>query len=331
MARSTLLASFLAAAMLASHPAPALAYITAPVPTLGAVFADSTYATLVKVEKFDRERGVIVYSKVRDLKGKYPLERMRHVFQIHGTPQHMGLGHVPVRPDEVDWKYAVKWVEVDKFAVVFTRRYEPFGDFGHVYIDGLWYSIMCPGRDWDLWYAIYSDPNLLRQWHAGSPARLAEALEIMATGRTAYVPVLGKGNKAELRAGKATLHTLGASYLIRSFDAKRDILAEPLETTAIPNLLKVLATARDRDQRARAAGALGLIGSNDQAVVEALCRTVKADPSGTVRIAAADALARLRPRPQQALAAVEAALKDPAFGQRRDVHAALKDVLARLK
>ncbi|MFQ3593313.1 MAG: HEAT repeat domain-containing protein [Gemmataceae bacterium] len=310
---------------------PAHAYITFPVQTLGAALTDSDHVTLVKLDKFDREKGILVFTKVRDLKGKYPLNRMRHVFKLKDTPQHKGLGAVPVKPDETDWSYALKSAKEGNTAIVFSKRYEPYGDFGHVYINGLWYATMCPERDWDLWYAIYSDPRLLSQWHAGTPEQLATAIDIMMTGRKAYVPVLGKGTKADLRAGKATLYTLGAWYGIREFNAARDVLPEPLEPGSIPKLVKTLSSATEREKRAQAAGALGLLGPNAKIAVKALSERVTSDSSGTVRVAAADALARLGPNAKSALPALEAALKDPSMSHRKDVQTALKSAISQLK
>src|SRR5688572_24684381 len=107
----------------------AWAYITAPVPTLGAAVSDSTYVTVIRVEKVSREKGVIIYTKVRDLKGKYPTDRIKHAFDVKNTPAHKGLGDVPVRPDEKDWKYALEWAAAGKTAILFTRKYDPYGDF----------------------------------------------------------------------------------------------------------------------------------------------------------------------------------------------------------
>src|SRR5687767_5001947 len=168
----------------------ALAYITSPVPTLGAAVSDSTYVTVIRVDKVSRENGVIVYTKVRDLKGKYPKDTIKHVFDLKSTPAHKGLGDVPVRPDEKDWKYALEWAEAGKVGVAFTRKYDPYGDFGHTFIDGCWYATMCPPRDWEFWYAIYSDANLLSRWHGGAPERLVPAVEALIAGKEAVVPVL---------------------------------------------------------------------------------------------------------------------------------------------
>ena len=43
------------------------------------------------------------------------------------------------------------WAEAGKTAVIFSLKYDPYGDFGHTYIDGCWYATMCPQRDWDFW------------------------------------------------------------------------------------------------------------------------------------------------------------------------------------
>lgn len=206
---------------------PAQAYITNPVTTLGQLASTSTYITLVRVDKFSQEKGVIIYRKVRDLKGKYPLDTIRHAFDLKNTPAHKGIGDVPIRPNEADWSHALKWAEVGKTAVVFSFKYDPYGDFGHTYIDGCWYATMCPQRDWDFWYSIYSDPALLRRWHGGSPEQLATALEEMLAGKESVVPVLGEGTKEDLRSGRGKLHGLRVKLDLHSYDPKRDSVPWP--------------------------------------------------------------------------------------------------------
>jgi hypothetical protein len=311
-------------AALLSFTEPARAYITYPVVTLGAAVDDSTYVTLLRVEKVGRDKGMIVFSKVRDLKGKYPKETIKHVFDLKGTPAHKGSGDVPVRPDAKDWKYAVEWAEAGKTAVFFSRKYDPFGDFGHVYIDGLWYATMCPPRDWEFWYAIYSDPKLLSQWHAGPADPLMRAIESLAVGRSAVVPVLAGGSKDDLRTGKAKFQALEVRAGRRDFDPKRDLFANPLDASAVPGLVKSLADPSSRDVRARAAGALGLIGRSAKDAIVPLAAVVRSDTSGTARIAAAEALALLGADAKTAaLPAIEAALGDPKIAQRKDVRDAL--------
>ncbi len=328
--RSTSCVTALALLAAACSLPPAEAYITAPVPTLGAAVADSTYATLVRVEKVSPEAGVIVYTKVRDLKGKYPRDKIRHVFDLKNTPQHKGSGDVPVRPNEKDWRYALAWAAPGKTAVMFTRKYDPFGDFGHTYIDGCWYASMCPARDWDLWYAIYADANLLKQWHAAEPAPLVAAVEALAAGREAVVPVLATGDRDTLRAGKTTFHGLRVGPSVRDYAAERDKLPWPLDAAAMPGLTKGLADP-SRDERARAARTIGLYGPTAKAAVPALAEVVRNDPSGTARIAAADALAAIGPDARDALPALAAARADPLMANRKDVQDKLAEAAARLK
>jgi hypothetical protein len=213
--------SALTIALLVLPAMPTQAYITRPVQTLGHL-CDSTYITVVRVENVNREKGIIVYRKVKDLKGAYPRETLRHVFDLKNTPAHKGPGDVPIRTDAKDWQYALQWAEVGKTAVVFSLKYDPYGDFGHTYIDGCWYATMCPRRDWDLWYSIYADPDLLTRWHAGSPAHLTTTIEDVLAGKDSIAPVLKTGDRDDLRAGKAKLGGLKVSVRLRDFNSQRD-------------------------------------------------------------------------------------------------------------
>jgi len=308
----------------------AQAYITVPVATLGSVVAESTYVTVVRVEKVSREKGVIVYTKLRDLKGKYPKDTIRHVFDLKGTPAHQGQGHVPIRPDAKDWKYALDWAEPGKTAVMFTRQYDPYGDFGHTYIDGCWYATMCPPRDWQFWYAIYADPNLLHQWHCGTPARLIRAVEAMVAGREVVVPVLAKSSRDDLRAGRASVQGLRVATHLRDYNPQRDRITDPVNSASIPALVKALQES-PRDDKVRAARALGLLETQAKAVVPALAEAVRNDPSGTVRICAAEALLMLGSEAKPALSALEVGLNDPRMAQRKDVLDKLAEVRDKLK
>jgi hypothetical protein len=303
------------------------AYITAPVQTLGQL-CGSTYITLVQVEKFNREKGVIIYRKVRDLKGQYPRDRIRHAFDLQNTPQHKGAGDVPVRPDEKDWKYAMDWAREGRTAVIFALKYDPYGDFGHTYIDGCWYATMCPQRDWDFWWAIYADPALLTRWHCGKPDELAAAVDQILAGKTAVVPSLAGGTRDDLRAGKGRIQGLKVGLQIADFNLDRDRVAigPPRE---IPVVIKDLDHA-DRQVRLEALAELARHSATKE-IVAALGQVVSRDGSGTVRMRAAEALGKIGPEAKSARPALEAALKDPAMAQRPEVLKVLREVLDRLK
>lgn len=309
--------------------APALAYITYPVATLGRL-TESTYITVIRVENVSREKGVIIYRKVRDLKGKYPKDVIKHVFDLKNTPAHKGPGDVPIRLNEKDWQYALQWAEAGKTAVMFTLKYDPYGDFGHTYVDGLWYASMCPRRDWEFWYAIYADPALLSRWHCGTPTELVSAVETMLAGKTAILPVLVGGTRDDLRAGRGKTQGLRVAVAIRDYNPGRDLVVQASEKVAVPYLIKLLQDP-NRDSRVLACRELGALGPDAKDAVPTLAEAVRNDASGTVRMCAADALVRIGPESKIALPALEAALKDQRLAKRPEVVTKIGEAYKKLK
>src|SRR5436190_19628334 len=93
------------AAALALAPA-AQAYVEAA-HSFGQVINLSTNIVLVRVEKFDKEKRIIIYSKVRDIKGKHPQEVIKHNLAASNG----------FHPRE--FQYPMQWAEVGKLAVFF--------------------------------------------------------------------------------------------------------------------------------------------------------------------------------------------------------------------
>jgi len=284
-------ASLVFCVAIAAGPSSTHAYITAPVQTLGQL-CGSTYITLVQVEKFSKEKGVVIYRKVRDLKGTYPREQIRHVFDLKNTPQHKGSGDVPVRPDEVDWRYALDWAEVGKTAVVFSLKYDPYGDFGHTYIDKCWYATMCPARDWDFWWSIYSDPALLTRWHCGTPAQLANAVDQILAGKTAVVPTLAQGSRDDLRQGRGRIQGLKVGAQIQDYNPARDRVADFL-LKDVPALLRELESP-DRRVRLEALRDVATAGAEARPAAPKVLTMIQ-DPDEETRLEALAALARIEP------------------------------------
>jgi len=296
------------AVVLAGWPQPTQAYITAPVQTIGQLCSWSTYVTEVRVEKISKEKGIIIYRKVRDLKGKYPRETIRHVFDLKNTPAHQGTGAVPVRPDETDWKYALDWAEVGKTAVVVALKYDPYGDFGHTYIDGMWYATMCPKRDWDLFYAIYSEPALLMRWHCGSPAQLVPGIEKMLAGKEAVLPVLVEGSKQELRQGRGKIKGLKVSLTVHDYNPQRDLVANWVDKGMVPSLIKSLKDA-NRETKVKAARELGSVGPEAKEAVPHLLPLAQGKDD-ELRTAALIALEQVGAESKPALPLFLAAIKE---------------------
>ena len=73
---------------------------------LGKIIAESTNVVVMRVEKVDKEKNLIIYRKVRDLKGKHPTDVIKH-----------NIGRGGFNPRE--WQYPMDWAEVGKTAVFF--------------------------------------------------------------------------------------------------------------------------------------------------------------------------------------------------------------------
>jgi HEAT repeat protein len=190
---------------------------------------------------------------------------------------------------------------------------------------------MCPPRNWEFWYAIYAEARLLHQWHCGTPSRLATAVEWIVSGREAVVPILSnKSSKEDLRAGRAKLRGLLVSASRRDYQPGRDGVTEAVDGKSIPSLIQLLREG-NREDKVRAARSLGLLESQTNLIVPALADAVRNDPSGTVRICAAETLLLIGQDAKTALPAIEASLNDPRMAQRRDVLLRLAEVREKLK
>src|SRR5437773_1808958 len=73
-------AAVLAGLLLLSDPPQGRAYVGGPPLSLGMLCYWSTHVTVVRVEALDRDKGVVIFRKVRDVKGKWPADEIRHAF-----------------------------------------------------------------------------------------------------------------------------------------------------------------------------------------------------------------------------------------------------------
>ena len=125
---------------------PARAYVEAPMP-LGAVIAQSTNVMVVRVEKVDKEKNLIIYRKVRDLKGVHPTDVIKH-----------NIGRGGFNPRE--WQYPMEWAEVGKTAIFFHN-----GGASETCIGTYWYQAYAGGEWWGM---SHGEPFLLRSY-SGKP------------------------------------------------------------------------------------------------------------------------------------------------------------------
>ena len=190
----------LGASLLFCENRPAQAYVEAP-HSLGQVIALSTNVMVVRVEQVDKTKNLIIYRKVRDLKGTHPTDVIRH-----------NIGRGGFNPRE--WQYTMDWAEVGKTAVFFHN-----GGAGEMCIGTYWYQIY-PGGDW--WNLSHGEPYLLRSY-AGSVDKLAAAVTDIVAGREVVVPCMVDGNKDDLHLRRGRIQRLRASLKL-DYNPKRDFV-----------------------------------------------------------------------------------------------------------
>jgi hypothetical protein len=177
------------------------AYVEAP-HSLGMVVNLSTNVILVKVDKVDKENNTIIYSKIRDIKGKHPTELIKHNIAKAGF-------------NAREWQYTMEWAEPGKTAVIFHN-----GSASETCIGTYWYQCYA-GDEW--WNMSHGEPFLLRTY-AGNVEKLAAAVAEMLEDKEVIVPCMVDGNKDDLHLRRAKIERLRASVKLNDYDEKRDFV-----------------------------------------------------------------------------------------------------------
>jgi len=166
---------------------------------LGRITAESTNVLVMQVETVDRQKNLIVYRKIRDLKGTHKGEQIKH-----------DIGQRGFAPRE--WQNVMAWAEVGKTAVFFHQ-----GGVGEVCIDNYWYQMYA--GEW--WAMSHAEPFFMRSY-CGKAERLIPAVEAMLKGQEVVVPCMVDGDKNALHLRTAKLQRLKASLKLQDYNPKRD-------------------------------------------------------------------------------------------------------------
>lgn len=180
----------------------ASAYVEAPL-SLGAMVQQSSHIMVVVVTAVDKEKNLIVYKKVQDLKGKHPQEVIKH-----------NIGKAGLRPNE--WKEVMDLAEVGKTGV-FCHN----GSASETYLGANWYQAYPRGEWWDMSHA---EPFLLRSF-SGKPEKLIAAVSDIVAGKEVVVPCMVDGNKEDLHYRRARVQRLRASLKLQDYNARRDFVS----------------------------------------------------------------------------------------------------------
>ena len=181
--------------------ASALAYIEVPF-TLGKLIGDSSNILLMRVEQVDKEKNLIVFRKVRDIKGTHPGDVIRH-----------NIGRGGFHPRE--WQNIMAWAEVGQQAVFFYS-----GGASETCIHNYWYQTYAGGEWWSMSHA---EPYLLRSF-AGRPEKLASAVAAILAGQEAVVPCMVDGDKNALQLRTARIQRMKVSLKLQEYNAQRDFV-----------------------------------------------------------------------------------------------------------
>ncbi len=185
--------------LMAVQPGPA--YVEAAL-TLGDVIRQSTNIVLMQVIKVDRERNLIIYKKIRDIKGVHPQDIIKH-----------NIGRNGFRPSE--WQDIMNWAEVGKLAVFFHN-----GGASETYYGHSWYQAYAQGEWWGM---SHGEPYLLRSY-AGKVEKLPAIVEEILAGKEVIVPCLVDGDKEALHKRTARVQRLRASLKLLDYNPKRDFV-----------------------------------------------------------------------------------------------------------
>jgi len=181
-------------------PDDARAYVEAAFP-IGKVISQSSNIVVMRVEKMDKEKRLIVYRKVRDIKGTHKGDLIKH-----------NIGRRGFHPRES--QTIMTWAQVGKVALFFHN-----GSASETCIDGYWYQAY--RGEW--WSMSHGEPYLLRAF-AGRPEKLAVAVTAMLAGREVVVPCMLDGDKKALQMRTAKIQRVKASLKIQDYNPKRDFV-----------------------------------------------------------------------------------------------------------
>jgi hypothetical protein len=177
------------------------AYVEAPL-SLGSVVNQSSNVLLMRVEKVDREKNLIIYRKIRDIKGKHPTDIIKH-----------NIGRGGFNPRE--WQYPMQWAEPGKLAVFFHN-----GGASETCIGTYWYQTYAGGEWWNM---SHGEPFMLRSY-CGNPEKLAGQVADMLAGKEVVISCMVDGNKDDLHLRRAKIQRIKASLKLQDYNPKRDFV-----------------------------------------------------------------------------------------------------------
>jgi hypothetical protein len=228
--------------LLAVWPRPAAAYIDIRPPTLGDLCRQATHIHVLRVDKVNAEKGIIVFKSVEQLKGEGPLALPDAAFRRHGIGPNVPGAHI-----------ILDWAAEGKTALLFTKS---FGTkfAAHVYIDGYWYQVGASEHS-DGWFASNGESVMLTRY-CGPADKLGEAVTKMLRGEEVLVPAMSGDNREELNQRRAKVQEIRASLKILG-EPKKNVDEDPKADGKQPDSKKLEPRTPDRMGTVKAVAADG--------------------------------------------------------------------------
>lgn len=263
-------------------------------PTLGDLVVNSKHIMVLQVDKVSKEKGIIVWKKVADIKGKEPNLQIKQQLLDKDRP-------LPLKYQR-DVQAMLDWTDLPGRTAIFFHN----GGQAYTCMGKLWYECFAvadnPG-----WWKLNGPKPTAAYAFTGSPEKLREHVAAMVGGKTVTVTALrwdlnrpyaqmatdfrnlfrGQGADPVWRM-KASTQLSGFQQVVDNPANRVGLGGDPAD---VPALLKALSNPEAR-LRADAADDLGLIGPAAKAAVPALNAALK-DKEPLVRISAAVALVRV--------------------------------------
>jgi hypothetical protein len=195
----------------------ARAYVEAPY-SLGRVCQESSNIVLVEVTRVNKERGLIFFKPLQDLKGKHNEQEIKH-----------NIGKRGFHPRE--WQNVMAWAEPGKKAVFFHN-----GGQSETCIGTYWYQC---GREGAWWAMTHAEPFLMRTYY-GDADKLAAHVTALLQGREVVVPCLQDGPKDHLHLRKGKVQRLKASLRLQDYNPRRDFVAFGGDGDDVPEFKSVV-------------------------------------------------------------------------------------------
>ena len=139
----------------------------------------------MKVDRINKEKKLIFYKKVADLKGKHEAELIKH---------NVGVGGF----NDAEKKSPIEWAEVGKIAIMFHN-----GNACETCIGKYWYQAYS-GGEW--WNHSHGEPYMCRTY-CGDIAGLKECVEKLIKGDEVLVPCTVGKSDLRIQKVKASMKT----------------------------------------------------------------------------------------------------------------------------